>query len=215
MAKYTVSSRPFSFADKVALIWFALDAVTHLTMEASYLYLAVTVTAVKSDSPWAFIWKEYGKADSRWAIRDPTVISLEILTVLVAGPLAALLVYAIWTRKPYRHLLQVCISVMELYGGAMTFFPEFVEGSPNLSTSNPVYLWVYLVFMNILWVVLPLVLLWDSSIKITRACDIAKTENKDEAGAPGWSWLLSALFLLAYVILVPAVLLNTDKFENL
>ncbi len=38
--------------------------------------------------------------------RDPTVISLEILTVLIAGPLALLAAYAVYYRKPYRHILQ-------------------------------------------------------------------------------------------------------------
>ena len=27
-----------------------------------------------------FIWREYGRADARWAVRDATVISLELLT---------------------------------------------------------------------------------------------------------------------------------------
>ncbi len=30
----------------------------------------------------------------------------------------------------------------------MTFAPEWVDKSPNLVTNNPLYLWVYLVFMN-------------------------------------------------------------------
>jgi hypothetical protein len=43
--------------------WFIMDALTHLTIEASYLFLALTVTAEKSDSLMALTWKEYGKAD--------------------------------------------------------------------------------------------------------------------------------------------------------
>ncbi len=41
-----------------------MDGITHLTIEASYLYLALTVTAEKSDSMMALTWKEYGKADA-------------------------------------------------------------------------------------------------------------------------------------------------------
>ena len=44
----------------------------------------------------------------------------------------------------------------------MTFAPEWLTGSPNLVTSNPIYLWVYLVFFNGLWVVIPLILLYES-----------------------------------------------------
>lgn len=39
-------------------------------------------------NPMAKVWQEYAKADSRWGGADLTVISLEILTVCIGGPLA-------------------------------------------------------------------------------------------------------------------------------
>lgn len=39
-------------------------------------------------------------------------------------------------------------SVAELYGGWMTFAPEWITGSPSLNTSHPLYTWVYLAFFN-------------------------------------------------------------------
>ncbi|KIK26770.1 hypothetical protein PISMIDRAFT_246614 [Pisolithus microcarpus 441] len=44
----------------------------------------------------------------------------------------------------------------------MTFCPEWLTGSPSLNTSNALFLWVYLVFMNSIWVVIPLWLMVDS-----------------------------------------------------
>lgn len=87
-----------SYADALAATWFALDAFTHFVIEGSYLALALGPTAAKSRSPFAAIWREYGTADRRWAGRDPTVISLEVLTVFCGGPAAAALVYAIIRR---------------------------------------------------------------------------------------------------------------------
>lgn len=46
--------------------------------------------------------------------------------------------------------------------GYMTFVPEWLVGSPNLVTSNWLYLWLYLVFFNGLWVVIPLLLMLQS-----------------------------------------------------
>lgn len=46
--------------------------------------------------------KEYGKADTRWLYSDPTVVSLEILTVVLDGFLALVLIYAIVKEKYYR-----------------------------------------------------------------------------------------------------------------
>jgi hypothetical protein len=44
----------------------------------------------------------------------------------------------------------------------MTFAPEWVDGSPNLITNNWIYLWIYLVFANGVWVLIPLILLYES-----------------------------------------------------
>ena len=39
-------------------------------------------------NPFALLWQEYARADKRWGEADLTVISLELLTVFGAGPLA-------------------------------------------------------------------------------------------------------------------------------
>lgn len=61
--------------------------------------------------------QEYGKADYRWLVADPGIVSLEILTVVVDGALCLLLIYAILTDKPWRHFVQISLCVCELYGG--------------------------------------------------------------------------------------------------
>lgn len=48
------------------------------------------------------VGKEYGKADERWLHSDPTIVSLELLTVVLDGILALVLVYAIVKDKHYR-----------------------------------------------------------------------------------------------------------------
>lgn len=39
--------------------------------------------------------------------------------------------------------------------GFMTFCPEWLTGNQYLDGSNFVYLWLYLVFFNMLWVFIP------------------------------------------------------------
>ena len=43
--------------------------------------------------PTARLWQEYAKADRRWGGVDLTVVSLEMLTVLLGAPIAAWIVY--------------------------------------------------------------------------------------------------------------------------
>lgn len=47
--------------------------------------------------------REYGKADSRWLVSDPTIVSIEILTVVLDSLLAVLLIHALLKDKYYRY----------------------------------------------------------------------------------------------------------------
>ncbi|KAJ1114801.1 hypothetical protein NDU88_003032 [Pleurodeles waltl] len=150
------------------LVWLFYDAIVHFTLECPFVYFSLTGTVATSDSILASLWKEYGNADTRWLHADPTIVSLEILTVVIGGTLALTLIYAIIKDKHYRHFIQITLCVCELYGGWMTFCPDWLVGSPSLSTGNWLHLWVYLVFFNGIWVVVPGLLLWQSWLSLQK-----------------------------------------------
>lgn len=93
--------------------------------------------------------KEYAIADDRWDEFDATLVSLELMTVLVVAPLCVLALYG--TRPPMTpaapltgpaprraamhagrsglfHFAQIIISTAELYGGAGTAAQEGGRG---------------------------------------------------------------------------------------
>jgi len=73
-------------------------------------------------SPTAKLWQEYAKADKRWGGADLTVVSLELLTVFGAGPLAVYICELI-RRRNNGGKLWFWASVLatgELYGGQWT-----------------------------------------------------------------------------------------------
>lgn len=134
-----------------------------------------------SDGPMARLWQEYAKADRRWGEADLNVISLEILTVFGAGPAAAYMCYLIAKISNTQDLLSkarldarlwfvaIALSSAELYGGAMTFEPEWLSANSSLAGDDPVYLWLYLVFFNMIWVFVPLWILWESYHALSSA----------------------------------------------
>lgn len=61
--------------------------------------------------------KEYALADFRWGVADPTVVSLEILTVLGAGPMACYILKQLAGDDPARHYWIIVLCTAELYGG--------------------------------------------------------------------------------------------------
>ncbi|OAA60473.1 ebp domain containing protein [Niveomyces insectorum RCEF 264] len=159
---------------RVLFVWHAFDALIHFVLEGSFLYhcffswqpsaeltlgdlrryhltqphgflghndrvYGPQVGAHVHHNPFAALWMVYARADKRWAGTDLGVVSLELLTVLV------------------------------LYGGFMTFCPEWLVGNANLDTSNFMYKWVYLVFFNVLWVVFPAYALYVATTDIGAA----------------------------------------------
>lgn len=92
------------------------------TVEASWLYLSTGGRTVNKSDMWmAYLWRDYSKADQRWGWADPTVVSLEILTVLGAGPIAAYCAYLLSKNDQRYHIWVVILSTAELYGGFVSF----------------------------------------------------------------------------------------------
>ena len=196
-----------SFKLRFFYIWHVADGLTHLILEASFLYqcffVYTTLPASTPDWPhpaalsattsnflnhsdrlygpsygdnlFAKLWQEYAKADKRWSGADPTLISLELLTVFIGGPLA-LYVSELIRRGAGTSVGGAdgklwfwgsALAVAELYGGFVTFAPEWLTGSLNLDTSSLMKVWLYLVVFNIVWVVIPAWFLYEAYINIT------------------------------------------------
>jgi hypothetical protein len=72
-------------------------------------------------TPFSRLWQEYAKADKRWGGVDLTVVSLEILTVFVAGPLACWICYQLSKdeRKGAvkKYFWMIVLATAEIYGG--------------------------------------------------------------------------------------------------
>ncbi|KAL4901417.1 Emopamil-binding protein [Aspergillus multicolor] len=71
-------------------------------------------------------------------------------------------------------LVATALATAELYGGFMTFAPEWLTGSTQLDTSNMVYTWFYLFFFNTLWVWIPLWVLYEAVKEVRRAFVLAE-----------------------------------------
>ena len=131
---------------RVLFVWHLFDALIHFFFEGSYLYHCFfTYTqlpphhsanmagqynggaylghqdrlygAIHGDSATAKLWQEYARADRRWGGADLTVISLEILTVFGAGPLALWVCNILRRNDPRVWFWATVLATGELYGG--------------------------------------------------------------------------------------------------
>jgi hypothetical protein len=186
---------------RVLFVWHTFSSLTHFVFEGSFLYNCLFSWAPRADihpaivpenwlghtdrsygANWATnwagaLWRVYAQADARWGVADANVVSIELLTVLGAGPLAAYVAYLLAKGNGRVSFWMTVLAVGELYGGFMTFAPEWLTGSQNLDTSNWMYTWVYLFFFNTLWVWFPLYAMW------VAYCDLVKgVEAREGAG---------------------------------
>lgn len=192
---------------RLFFVWHAFDALVHFALEGSFLYNCffsyITVDGSVA-SPYlppnihflghkdriygaeyganffASLWMDYAKADKRWAGTDLTIISLELLTVFVVGPMAVWVCYCLWKQRSDVWFWMIVLATSELYGGFCTFAPEWLTGNVNLDGSNPLFLWVYLWLFNAgLWVAIPLWIIYESYGKIVGAL---RHQTQVEAG---------------------------------
>ena len=82
--------------------------------------------------------REYSKADSRYASRDPFVVSMEAITAFVEGPLCFLAVWGLIRRSSWRYTVIIIVSLGQLYGDVLYFATTILEGV--LPWSNTCYL---------------------------------------------------------------------------
>jgi hypothetical protein len=145
-ASYLLSLRVLSRTTprplRILFIWHAFDFLIHTIFEGSFLYncfftytpfdpakhhpAVVTnflgqpdrVYGAAYGDNWATkLWMVYAQADSRWGGADLTVISLELLTVLGAGPLALYICWGISNRRVDVPFWMIVLATGELYGG--------------------------------------------------------------------------------------------------
>lgn len=115
---------------------------------------------------------------------DVCMVCVEGITAFLDGPLAGLAALAFLYNHPSRYLLQLLVSVCQLYGDTMYFSTEYLEGFRHSELFHPIYFWFYMIFLNSLWIFIPLVCVLESSsnfLKLQFKADeeISRASPKD------------------------------------
>ncbi|KAI1890228.1 hypothetical protein AGOR_G00151520 [Albula goreensis] len=154
-----------SAARRLAVCWFAVCGFIHGVIEG---WFCLYYPSIPSDQGFlSQLWKEYSKGDSRYVIADNFTVCMETITALMWGPLSVWTVLAFLYNWPNRFVLQLIVSLGQLYGAVLYFFTEHRDGYMHSELGHPLYFWFYFVFMNTLWIVIPLLLIWDSWLQLS------------------------------------------------
>eukprot|EP00884_Botryococcus_braunii_P002807 jgi/Botrbrau1/12527/Bobra.0169s0069.1 len=133
--------------------WWALTGTIHFVVEG-YVVLTPDFYQDTKGNFLAEIWKEYGKADSRYAARDSFTICMEAVTSFVEGPLCFVILYGIVRQRAWRFPLSIIVAVGEIYGTILYFGISRLEGDPYCRP-EPLYFWFYYIIINSVWLLVP------------------------------------------------------------
>ncbi|MCL7041661.1 hypothetical protein MKW94_014821 [Papaver nudicaule] len=171
-----------SQTERLIMCWLAFSGLNHIILET---YFVFSPEFYKDSSFLADVWKIYSLGDSRYAARESSLVTLEILTVFFVGPSCLLAVYAIAKRKSYSDILQISISLGHLYAVALFYVTSFLQG--NNFASSPFYYYSYIVLGNSFWICIPILIIIRSWKEICAAVlaashSRAPTQKKNKTG---------------------------------
>ncbi|KAI8906875.1 Emopamil binding protein-domain-containing protein [Gorgonomyces haynaldii] len=159
------------FGTKLVFMWFLLSGAIHLFVEGWYASHQKTIAGL--DDFMSNVWKEYALSDSRYLSSDSFVWVMESITAFVWGPICFCICYLILNDSPKRHILQVVVSMGQLYGDVLYYLTTLVEGAPH-TVDHPFYFWFYFVFLNAFWIVIPLVIIYSSGSIVLEALELVE-----------------------------------------
>ncbi|KAM4606914.1 3-beta-hydroxysteroid-Delta(8),Delta(7)-isomerase isoform 1-T2 [Discoglossus pictus] len=156
-----------SSARRLVLCWFTVCGFIHLVIEGWFALHYMDI--IQDQSFLSQLWKEYGKGDSRYMISDNFTVCMETITAWAWGPLSIWTVISFLQGQPHRFVLQLIVSLGQLYGDVLYFYTEYRDGFSHSEMWHPLYFWFYFVFMNALWIIIPSTLIVDSWIQLSHA----------------------------------------------
>ncbi|KAK9697981.1 hypothetical protein RND81_08G074500 [Saponaria officinalis] len=154
--------------ERILICWWVFTGLTHMIVEG-YFVFSPEFFKNKTGCYLAEIWKEYSKGDSRYAERDPATVALEGITAVIEGPASILAAYAIARHKSFNYVLQLAISLGQLYGCVMYYTTAILRGD-GFATST-YYYYAYYVAANSPWIVIPTLISIRSWKRICGAFD--------------------------------------------
>ncbi|KAK3828829.1 MAG: Emopamil binding protein-domain-containing protein [Benniella sp.] len=162
-------------ANQLTFLWFFMCGFIHLFLEG---YFGIYHKTLAGDQFFlAQIWKEYSLSDSRYLSSDPFVLIMERLTAFAWGPLAFYIAYAMYYNRPTRHVVQLIVSVGQLYGTILYYLTTMIEGSPHCDP-HPYYVYFYFGFFNFFWMIVPMILIVQSSKNLHTAMKLVQQKHK-------------------------------------
>jgi cholestenol Delta-isomerase len=169
-----LAASSLSGRDRGMVVWLVITGIIHVVVEGAF---SLNARFYQNENPTMLLlelWKEYSKADSRYATRDTFTTAMETCTAFLVGPMCFAAAYGLLKRCSWRWVLVLVLSTFQLYGDIL-YFATYWMDEADFSRPEPMYFWFYFVTINGIWVVIPLWCVWVSLQQSMLA--VAKVEG--------------------------------------
>jgi hypothetical protein len=141
----------------VVLWWSLVSGLTHVSWELVWCFVYPSLSSPAAQRDWRLPWTLYARVDRRYLVGDPFVLSLELMTGLVASTLNFGVAWHVWRRRRLgsARVALLVVSVMEAYGAILYFGSEAFDRFSHVDTRSFVHTWLMFVGLNGLWLVFP------------------------------------------------------------
>ncbi|GLT70523.1 hypothetical protein SLA2020_425970 [Shorea laevis] len=157
------------------MCWWVFTGLVHTILDSFYVFSPIFYKN-NTGSTLSKIWKEYSKADSRYAVRYSDIIMLEGLFA-ATGPVCFLALYAMAKGKSFSTILQFAISLVHICAISMLLITYILDGD-NFAASD-YYYYEYHIGINALWVLIAPQIALRCWKKISEAC-LAQDQKKNK-----------------------------------
>lgn len=113
---------------------------------------------------------------------DSFTVCMEGITAFIDGPLAFLATYAFLSNKPYRYVVQLILSLFQLYGDVLYYATAAKEGFRHGPLWHPLHFWFYFVFLNAFWIVIPFICIVESYVNLSSAQSVVDKKEPSTNG---------------------------------
>ena len=141
-------------AERSMAVWLVVSGLIHLIVEGAFVLQPQFYQNSDDKMLLLELWKDYSKADSRYALRDAFTTTMEAVTSFGVGPACLLSAHGLYHRSSWRWMLIIVLSTMQLYGTILYYATFWFDGGIYLAP-GALYKWLYFYGMNTIWVVVP------------------------------------------------------------
>jgi len=118
---------------------------------------------------------QYKVMDKRFTVDDPAVYTVSLTECFAYSPMCILVYYGYWHGSSWRRPLEIAVGAFQIFGTIIFLVTELLVGCKhipvdyNFEFTEPhiTYFWFGFIFCNPIWIVVPLVYMWQAARELT------------------------------------------------